>query len=238
MTSYQLDRSDPAPLHHQLASAIEAAIHDGRLAAGARVQPEVETPRGTRHRPANRARRHGQPGPSGPCWSDPRLWDPCRENPGPPSTWSPDQHTDYEYQSQSALATVVLVNELIDAPDTVTSALRIGPHGKVLHLRRLRLHDGEPLAISRTTCRVIFPPLGSTTSPALASTPRSNEPGYVRGSQPNRSVHGWAPTKNAACCTNRLRPSCSQGDEPPTTTPAGPSTSSTTLSVPAATPTT
>lgn len=36
-----LDRTSPVPLYHQLASAIEAAISDGRLASGASLENEI-----------------------------------------------------------------------------------------------------------------------------------------------------------------------------------------------------
>lgn len=37
----QLDRSSPVPLYHQLAVALEAAIHDGRLRPGDRLENEL-----------------------------------------------------------------------------------------------------------------------------------------------------------------------------------------------------
>ena len=43
--------------------------------------------------------------------------------------------------------TTVLVNEVVPAADEVASALRIPRRRSVLHLRRLRTADGQPLAI-------------------------------------------------------------------------------------------
>jgi DNA-binding GntR family transcriptional regulator len=147
MTSYHLDRSNPTPLHHQLASAIEDAIHEGRLAAGARIQNEVElsaalgVARQTVRRAMDSLVRRGL------LVRRPGYGTHVVETVGQQPKWSSSLRADYEYRIERHSTTIVLVNELTTAPEAKTTALRIRPGEKVLHLWRLRLQNGEPLAI-------------------------------------------------------------------------------------------
>jgi DNA-binding GntR family transcriptional regulator len=145
MMWYPLDRSNPTPLYHQLAIAIEDAIHDGRLATGARVQNEVElsaalgVARQTVRRAMASLVRRGllvrRPG------SGTHVVERAFQQP----SW-PDLHSDYEIQDAHS-STSVLTNERAAASDEVAAALRIRPGESIIHLRRLRLQNGEPLAI-------------------------------------------------------------------------------------------
>jgi DNA-binding GntR family transcriptional regulator len=145
--TYQLDRSSPIPLHHQLSQAIEDAINDGSLARGARVQNEMElsaslgVARHTVRRAMDSLVRRGL------LVRRPGYGTHVVETALPHSTWWSSLHADFEYQGQSSSATLVLVNELIVASDAIAAALRIPTGEQVIHLRRLRLQDDEPLAI-------------------------------------------------------------------------------------------
>ena len=146
MTSYQLDRSNPAPLHHQLARAIEEAIHQGHLKAGARVQNEVELSaalgiaRQTVRRAMDSLVRRGM------LVRRPGYGTHVLETTLLPLGTSSSLHSDYEHPEDGS-STIVVLNELTAASEDVASALRIPPGGQVIHLRRLRVLDGEPLAI-------------------------------------------------------------------------------------------
>ena len=145
MLAFHLDRADPTPLHHQLAQALEDAIVHGRLAPGDRVEQEVTLSRrlGISRNTVRLALDHlvhqgllvRRPGYGTHVVRTPRSL---------PSGLLHLRDLDEHDQHTS---TTVLVNELLPAPADVAAALRIPPEHLVLHLRRLRLSDGEPLAV-------------------------------------------------------------------------------------------
>lgn len=144
--SVGVDRLSPVPLYVQAAESIERAIGDGTLGVGDRLDDEITLAgRFGLSRPTMRraiaelvgrgllVRRRGvgtqvvQGRVTRPVKLS-SLFDDLREQHRNPSS-------------------VVLTNEVIAAPDGVAGRLSISTGAPVLHLRRLRLSDGEPMAI-------------------------------------------------------------------------------------------
>ena len=141
-----IDRSSPVPLYFQVAQQIEDAISSGRLVPGDRLDNEISlADRFGLSRPTMRraiqqlvgkgllVRKrgvgtqvvHGQVTRAVELTS---LFDDLSRGHQEPRT-------------------TVLVNELVPAPDDVAAKLDIASGTTVLHLRRLRLAGGEPLAV-------------------------------------------------------------------------------------------
>lgn len=141
-----LDRSSPVPLYFQVAQQIEKAISDGGLAPGARLDNEISLAdqlglsRPTMRRAIQelvdkgllvRKRGVGTQVVRGKITRPVELTslfdDLARGNQTP--------------------VTTLLINETMPASEHVAGQLDIGQGDKVLHLRRLRWANGEPLAI-------------------------------------------------------------------------------------------
>lgn len=141
-----LERTSPVPLYHQVAEAIQAAIDDGRLARGELLENEVAmAARLGISRPTTRqalrvlvdkghlVRRRG----AGTRVAPARIRRPV------------DLTSLYDDLNQSGQtpSTVVLELEQVSARADVSAALEVPLGAKVVRLRRLRLADGEPLAV-------------------------------------------------------------------------------------------
>jgi DNA-binding GntR family transcriptional regulator len=141
-----LDRTSPVPLYHQVAQAIQAAIDDGRLTPGEMLENEISL--------ANRL-----------GISRPTARQALRElvdkghlvrkrgagtHVAPARIRRPVDLTslfDDLTKSGKTPTTVVLEHEVVPAPTEVAAALDLTDGTEVLRLRRLRLADGEPLAV-------------------------------------------------------------------------------------------
>ena len=141
-----LERTSPVPLYHQVAEAIQAAIDDGRLARGELLENEVAmAARLGISRPTTRqalrvlvdkghlVRRRG----AGTRVAPARIRRPV------------DLTSLYDDLNQSGQtpSTVVLELEQVSARADVSAALEVPLGAKVVRLRRLRMADGEPLAV-------------------------------------------------------------------------------------------
>ncbi len=141
-----LDRSSPIPLYFQVSQQIEKAISDGRLASGARLENEISLAeklglsRPTMRRAIQelvdkgmlvRKRGVGTQVVRGKITRPVELTslfdDLLRSDQGPMTT--------------------LLINERMPASNHVAAELNVEPGQTVLHLRRLRWANGEPLAI-------------------------------------------------------------------------------------------
>jgi len=141
-----LDRSSPVPLYHQLATAIEASIESGELAAGARLENEVALAARLRvSRPTTRralqelvalgllVRQRGVGTQVAPV----RV----RRKVALTSLF------DDLAVSGRAPATTVLSYARGPGSPEVTRLLEVPPGTDVVTIRRLRTADGEPLAL-------------------------------------------------------------------------------------------
>ncbi len=141
-----VDRSSPVPLYHQVALAIEAAIDDGRLAPGALLENEISlaTRLGISRPTARQAlqelvdrgqlvRRRGVGTHVAPA----RIRRPV------------DLTSLYDdlVKTGKTPSTVILEHAIVPASEEAATALELPEGTDVLHLRRLRLSDGEPLAV-------------------------------------------------------------------------------------------
>jgi GntR family transcriptional regulator len=141
-----LDRTGPVPLYYLVSSRREAAIRSGEIATGARLENEIEIGRrlGLSRPTVRRAiqelvdkgllvrrRGIGTQVVQGQVTREVELT----------SLWE-------DLQSSKHIPTTrILGRELVGAPDDVAERLGIEPGSEVLHLRRLRLTEGVPVAV-------------------------------------------------------------------------------------------
>jgi len=143
-----VDRASPVPLYYQVAQQLEKAIGDGRLAPGTKLDNEIALAGRLRvSRPTMRraiqqlvekgllARRRGL--------GTQVVHDRLHRELGLTSLYEDLRETGQEPRTR------VLVNGLEPAPGHVAEQLRIEPQSRVVHLERLRLVGGEPLAVMR-----------------------------------------------------------------------------------------
>ncbi|MFZ0214710.1 MAG: GntR family transcriptional regulator, partial [Candidatus Dormiibacterota bacterium] len=141
-----IDTGSPVPLYYQLAVAIERAIEAGELAAGSRLENEIELARALRlSRPTVRralgylvdrgrlVRKRGV--------GTVVLPKTIRRSIGLTSLY------DDLLRGGRTPMTRVLVLECIPCPEEQAEALGITPDAPVAHVRRLRSVDGEALAV-------------------------------------------------------------------------------------------
>ncbi|MBB2921255.1 GntR family transcriptional regulator [Cellulomonas cellasea] len=141
-----VDRSSPVPLYHQVAVAIESAIEDGRLTPGTLLENEISlAARLGISRPTARqalqelvdrghlVRRRGVGTHVAPA----RIRRPV------------DLTSLYGdlISTGKKPSTVILEHTIIAATEDAATALEVPEGTEVLHLRRLRLADDEPLAV-------------------------------------------------------------------------------------------
>ncbi|GAA0249007.1 GntR family transcriptional regulator [Cryptosporangium japonicum] len=141
-----VDRTSAIPLYFQIATRIEQAIVDGRLAPGARLENEVTLgQRLNMSRPTIRramqelvnkgllVRRRG-------------IGTQVVHGPVTRKVELTSLYDDLDRGGQRP-ATNLLVHEIVPADDVVADRLSIAAGEPVLHVRRLRLSDGVPLAV-------------------------------------------------------------------------------------------
>lgn len=141
-----LDRSGPVPLYYQIAGRLEAAIHDQTLPAGSRLENEVAlAARLGLSRPTIRraiqelvdkgllVRRRG-------------IGTQVVHGRVTRNVELTSLYEDLEASGQKP-ETVVLSVEQVGADDEAAEALGVAVGDPVLHVRRLRIADGVPLAI-------------------------------------------------------------------------------------------
>ncbi|WP_243062672.1 GntR family transcriptional regulator [Humibacter sp. RRB41] len=141
-----IDRSGPVPLYFQVAQRIEQAISDGTLPPGARLENEIAL--GERFglsRPTVRramqdlvdkgllVRRRG-------------IGTQVVRRPVTRKVELTSLYDDLE-RSDKHPQTTLLSRLIVDADDHVADVLSIPPRSSVLHVLRLRLTDGVPLAV-------------------------------------------------------------------------------------------
>jgi DNA-binding GntR family transcriptional regulator len=143
-----LDRSDPSPLYARVARHIEQAVADGVLKAGDRLDGEIglaerlgvsrQTMRKAIEELVNRGilvRQHGVGTQVAPSRSG--------------STSGVSSLYDELTQAGKEPATQVRHLEVVPAEEDIAAALELGRGEEVVHLERLRLDGGSPLAIMR-----------------------------------------------------------------------------------------
>src|SRR5262249_6464085 len=141
-----LDRASPVPLYHQIVSRIEGAIERGELQAGVRLNNEVDIAR--------------QLGLSRPTlrMAIARLVDKGllirRRGVGtivaPAHVRRPFALTslyDDLVAAGKRPVTRVLGFKSVSAPEEIAQELTVQPGARLLFMRRLRLIDGEPIAV-------------------------------------------------------------------------------------------
>ncbi len=142
----ELERTSPVPLYHQVAQAIQGAIDDGRLEPGELLENEISmaTRLGISRPTARQALRE--------------LVDKGQlvrkrgagTRVAPASIRRPVDLTslyDDLSKGERAPTTTVLDHSTVKAPPDVATALDIAEGSDVVLLRRLRLADGEPIAV-------------------------------------------------------------------------------------------
>ena len=144
----QIDRASPVPLYFQLARHFETAIETGRLGAGTRLENEVDlAERLGLSRPTVRAafgylvskglvvRKRG----AGTLVAERAI--------------DRDLELTSLYEDLAAAgrrpATLVIKNEVGHASDQVARALNVPERALVICLERIRLAEGEPIALMR-----------------------------------------------------------------------------------------
>src|SRR2546423_1824522 len=141
-----IDRTSPVPLYFQLAQHFEAAIRSGALKVGSRLDNEVQlAERLGLSRPPGRAAfqylsNKGLGGPQrgpGPLGGNERL----DRGVGLTSLYD-----DLAAAGRSPDTTVIR-NEVPHATDAVAAALQLPEPAMVVSLERIRLADGEPIAL-------------------------------------------------------------------------------------------
>ncbi|MGC0252384.1 GntR family transcriptional regulator [Pseudactinotalea sp. Z1748] len=153
-----LDRSSPVPLYHQVASALEAAIRDGRLPPETKLENEIALARRYNlSRPTMRqamdqlvrnglvVRRRGV----GTQVIGPQVRRHLRLS---------SLYNDLVAEG-SQPETQVLSFELIAAPPQIAETLKLAPGAQVSHVRRLRLVDHRPLALMENWIPTAIAPL-------------------------------------------------------------------------------
>ncbi|MFG1922844.1 GntR family transcriptional regulator [Cryptosporangium sp. NPDC048952] len=141
-----IDRTSAIPLYFQIATRIEKAIVDGQLAPGARLENEVSLgQRLNMSRPTIRramqelvnkgflVRRRG-------------IGTQVVHGPVTRKVELTSLYDDLDRGGQQP-ATTLLLHELVTADAGVAERLSVNEGTPVLHLRRLRLSDGVPLAV-------------------------------------------------------------------------------------------
>lgn len=141
-----LDRSSPVPLYHQVATAIDAAIEDGRLQPGEFLENEVAlaarlgisrpTARQALQDLVERGRLVRQRG-VGTHVAPARVRRPVELT---------SLHDDLTKSGRKP-STEVLEHRTVSASAEVAEALELPEGTEVVMIRRLRMADGEPLAV-------------------------------------------------------------------------------------------
>jgi DNA-binding GntR family transcriptional regulator len=141
-----VDRSSPIPLYFQIASRIEEAIADGRLPPGSRIENEVAL--GERLRLSRPTIRRALQDLTDKGLLVRRRGIGTQVVHGP-VTRKVELTSLYEDLSRDGQhpGTTLLTHEVIPAEARLAERLSLPDNASVLHLRRLRLTDGVPLAV-------------------------------------------------------------------------------------------
>lgn len=155
-----IDRTSAIPLYFQVATRIEKAIVDGRIAPGARLENEVALgQRLSMSRPTIRramqelvtkgllVRRRG-------------IGTQVVHGPVTRKVELTSLYDDLDRAGQNP-ATRLLAHEVVPADDQVADRLAVALGAPVLHVRRLRLSDGVPLAVMENYLSEDFTDLGA-----------------------------------------------------------------------------
>ncbi|HEY5332686.1 MAG TPA: GntR family transcriptional regulator [Solirubrobacterales bacterium] len=141
-----IDRSSPVPLYFQVASRIEQAIVSGELPAGSRLENEIAlVHRLNLSRPTIRRALQELVG-KGLLVRRRGVGTQVVQRPVTRKVELTSLYDDLSRGGQHP-ATTLLLHEVIGADERLTERLSLAPGAPVLHLRRLRLTDGIPLAV-------------------------------------------------------------------------------------------
>lgn len=142
----ELDRSSPVPLYYQLAQAIEAAIRSGELAPGDRFENELAlASRLTLSRPTTR-RAIQELVDKGLLVRKRGVGTQVVQNPVHRNVELTSLYDDLARAGQEP--TTVLLEYTVELPDEdVARELSLGDGREVVCIKRLRLANGEPLAV-------------------------------------------------------------------------------------------
>src|SRR5579872_235902 len=141
-----IDRSSPVPLYFQVASRIEQAIASGELPAGSRLENEIALAhRLNLSRPTVRRALQELVG-KGLLVRRRGIGTQVVQRPVTRKVELTSLYDDLSRGGQHP-ATTLLSHEVIAADERLKERLSVTPGAPVLHLRRLRLIDGVPLAV-------------------------------------------------------------------------------------------
>ena len=203
-----IDRTSPVPLYFQLAQHFEAAIRSGALKVGSRLDNEVQlAERLGLSRPTVRAaflylsnkglvvRKRG----AGTLVANERI--------------DRDVELTSLYDDLAAAGrspdTQVIRNEVTHATDSVAAALQLPEPALVVSLERIRLADGEPIALMHN-----FLPTGAgapehrhaRAARALRAAARRRASGWAR--PPSGCAPRTPPPRRPGSCTRTAAPRC------------------------------
>jgi DNA-binding GntR family transcriptional regulator len=141
-----MDRSSPIPLYFQIASRIEKAIVDGRLPPGARLETEISL--GERLNLSRPTVRHAlqELVTKGLLVRRRGIGTQVVRGPVTRKVELTSLYDDLSRGGQRP-ATSLLLHEVVPAESGLAERLSVAEGSRVLHLRRLRLSDGVPLAV-------------------------------------------------------------------------------------------
>ena len=143
---FDLDRSSPVPLYHQLVQQLQAAISDGHLGPGDRLENEIALAERLKlSRPTVR-RAIQELVDKGLLVRKRGVGTQIIRGKVTRRVELTSLYEDLERESR-APATTLLLNKIVPADEQVADQLGIAVSSPVLRLRRLRFADGEPLAI-------------------------------------------------------------------------------------------
>lgn len=144
--SIVLDRSSPMPLYFQVARHLEAAIRSGQLATGTRLENELRIAESLGvSRPTVRAALRYLVD-KGLLMRRPRYGTVVTQEKVDRTVQLSSLYDDL-IEAAKAPTTKVLRNEAVEATEPVAAALNLQVGQLVLFLERLRLVDGEPIAL-------------------------------------------------------------------------------------------
>jgi DNA-binding GntR family transcriptional regulator len=147
--SLNVDRSSPVPLYHQVATAIEAAVEEGELAPGTRLENETDlAKRLGLSRPTLR-RAMQELVDKGLIVRKRGIGTQVVGRNGFQRQLQLTSLFDDLALSGRRPTTRVLTHEVVAADDVVADKLGLEAGSEVVHLERVRSADGEPLAVLR-----------------------------------------------------------------------------------------
>ncbi|MGH3437657.1 MAG: GntR family transcriptional regulator [Sciscionella sp.] len=146
--SLDIDRSSPVPLYFQLAQQLEQQIEAGELPPGTRLGNEIQLAGELGLSRLTLRRAIGNLVDKGMLVRKRGVGTQVVHNQVKRPVELTSLYDDLAQSGQQP-ATTVLTHELVAAPDEVAAALGAETDAEVLHLERLRLSAGQPLALLR-----------------------------------------------------------------------------------------